>query len=189
MRVSVSARKQLAPFSLLILLVCIPLGALYFRGAASDLLWGITHHWTTSINGVDIRLPFGWRKEQAPADQHTIKLRNSLRELPEVQVADIISIREAQAPFDPVEMAQQSERSQTHFMTPGDRLEPTPKDAFLQDHYLCSDIMRERGGLIRVDCFDKAGRWQASLRGRDQGITDMSVILRSVGGSGLSKQL
>ena len=115
--------------------------------------------------------------------------RDTAGELLAVPFADRISIREAQAPFDPVEMAQRWERVQTHSMTPGDRLEPTPKDAFLQRRYLCADIMRERNGRIRIHCFDKAGRWQASLWGREQGISDLSAILQSVESSGSPKQL
>ena len=76
-------------------------------------------------------------------------------------------------------MAQRWERLETRSMIPGDRLEPTPTDAFLREHYRCSDIKRSRDGRITLACFDREGRWVLTLRGRDSGVQDLSTIMES----------
>ena len=151
-----------------------------FRRAIPDVWWGVTHRGTVAYGEERFRVPLGWRPEETAGEEHTIALRNKLREVLWSRGADQIVIREAQSAFDPVEMAQRWERLETRFMIPGDRLEPTPKDAFLREHYRCSDIKRSREGRVSLACFDKEGRWVVSLRGDEQGIADMSAIMRSV---------
>ena len=152
----------------------------WVRGAASDLLWGVTHHWTATAGRASFPVPIGWREVMSPAGQHTIELRNTVRELLEPRRPDRILIQEAPSPFDPVEMAQRWEQLETERMIPGERLEPTPKDPFLRSHYRCGNVKRSANGRVTLTCFDQRGRWIVSLRGREQGIADLSKIMQGV---------
>ena len=156
---------------------------LVFRGSVSDVCWGLSHGWTMSHGSGSFRVPFGWRPEELPPGQRGIVLRNRLRVWPG-RVPDRIQIYEAQEPFDAEEMAVRWQRLETPRMTPGDRLEPTPADAFLRDKYRCTDVLRSRDGRVNVTCFDRAGRWVGTLRGDEGEILDLSKTLRSLAAIG-----
>ena len=155
-----------------------------FYGAVADLCWGVTHGWHVSYDDLSFRAPFGWRQEGGPGKQHALALRNVVRGVPIRRRPDRIVIHEAQNRFDAEEMAVRWQRLETQRMTPGDRLEPTPTDPFLQDHYRCSDVLRSRYGQVNVTCFDRNGRWIVSLRGEQRGIADVSTIMQRIGTSG-----
>ena len=150
-----------------------------FLEVAPDLWWGVTHQWTASVFDESFTLPMGWRAVASPAGEHTLELRCEMRALRLFGPPQEISIRQLTGGFDAVEMAQRWERLETRSMIPGDRLEPTPRDTFLREHYRCSDIKRSRDGRITLACFDRDGRWVITLRGRDSGIHDLSAIMQS----------
>ncbi len=75
---------------------------------------------------------------------------------------------------------QRWERLETRLMVPGDRLEPTRRDAFLLAHARCSDVKRSADSRISFACFDRAGRWVAVFAGREQGTKDFVTILQGV---------
>ena len=155
------------------------LGIGLFFKTVPDLWWGVTHHWTARAFDESFKLPLGWREMRTPAGQRTLELQNAVQTLHLFGLPEEISIRQPDGGFDAVEMAQRWERLETRFMIPGDRLEPTPKDTFLREHYRCSDIKRSLDGRVSLACFDRDGRWVITLRGRDSGIHDLSVIMQS----------
>jgi hypothetical protein len=150
------------------------------RPVGSDLWWGFTHHWTAAANGERVRLPFGWRQQETPAGTHTIDLRNALRGALVFRSPDRISVRELQTRFDPEEMVVRWQRLQTRFLIPGDRLEPTPNNWFLRDHYRCPEVKRSADGRVHLTCFDRGGRWVVSVEGGAHGIADLSQIAQEL---------
>ena len=156
----------------------------FFHRAVGDLGWGVTHGWRVVYRDLSFMAPFGWRQTSLPAEQNALTLRNTLRGVPTSRRADRIFVREAQRRFDAEEMAVRWQRLETQRMTPGDRLEPTPTDPFLQEHYRCSDVLRSRDGQVNVTCFDRDGRWIVSLRGEPRDIEDLSMIMRHLGLNG-----
>ena len=150
-----------------------------FRIALIDLWWGVTHDWRASCFGVTVELPVGWRQVDRQDGKQRVDLRNAVAEVLSLRPPDEISLWESPIAFDPVEEAQRWERLGTRLMIPGDRLEPTPKDAFLLDHARCSDVKRSADGRINFACFDRAGRWVAVFVGRERRAKDLSRIIES----------
>ncbi len=169
--------RTLASGTGLVLLLC---AAFAFRVAIGDLWWGMTHHWRISCFGAMVELPAGWRKVDRPDQKQRVDLRNAIAEVLSRRAPDEISLWQSPTAFDPVEEAQRWERLETRLMVPGDRLEPTRRDAFLLAHARCSDVKRSADSRISFACFDRAGRWVAVFAGREQGTKDFVTILQSV---------
>ena len=148
--------------------------------ATPDLLWGVTHHWTAEYEGRRFRVPFGWRQQETPTDEHAIELRKTLHWGLGGSRPEMIDLRVSDRPFHATEVAAKWEQIQTHRMTPGETLEPTPTDEFLLSHYRCSDVLRARSGEISLRCFDRRGRWLVSALGHDAVIHDLAAVLREL---------
>ncbi len=170
-------RKQFAAAIALVLLAAAAFG---FRLALADLWWGTSHHWRATSFGETIDLPTGWRQMDRPDRKQRLDLRNAVASSLHLQIPDEISIWESPSAFDSVEEAQRWERLGTRLMVPGERLEPTPHDAFLVEHARCSDVKRLADGRINFACFDKEGTWAGVFLGREQEAKDLSRVLASV---------
>ena len=154
-------------------------------GPLADLRWHLEHRGALAVGGTHLLVPFGWRSvETGSGEDAELLLRRGRWGWLGGRSIDEISLRGAKGGFDPVELAQRWDRTETRLMIPGDRLEPAPASPFLRAHYRCSDAKRTDEGTISFGCFEREGRWAVWYRGRRDGIHDLVALLESASGAG-----
>ncbi len=158
-------------------------------GAVEGLQWGWARHGTVSFAGSKLRVPIGWRRAEPRdgGDDGELLLRRGRWIWRWGGAVDEISLRAARGGFDPVDLAQRWDEAETRSMIPGDRLEPTPAEPYLREHYRCSDAKRAEDGTISFGCFEREGRWAVWYRGGRGGVRDLVTILKSATAAGAAR--
>jgi hypothetical protein len=150
-------------------------GYLYFGDVLRTCMWTLTHRSTAAYQGLSVKVPWMWRREETPAGQREIRLVRA--RLGESGLLESIVIN-AVSPRPPGTLMERLKTfayklGQTDF-----RGEPLPLAPETASHYSCVAPHFDKLRDWQVSCISNDDLWSVTLYGSISDVDDFLIVLR-----------